>query len=215
MTGWVDVSLPISEALLTYPGNPPVELLAIQRIAGGDSANVSELRLGTHSGTHVDPPVHFVHRGAGIDRTPLDVLIGPCWVADATGRDGALGAGDLESLGVPTGADRLLLRTDNSKLWGASSAVFPDSYVSVGADGARWIVDRGLKLVGIDFLGIEARGTRGHPTHVTLLSNDVVIVEGLNLAQVDQGAYDLVVMPLRIVDGDGGPARVAVRKRAE
>ncbi|MGZ8631321.1 MAG: cyclase family protein, partial [Actinomycetota bacterium] len=90
--GWIDVSLPISPGLLTWPGNPPVELLPNQRIAAGDGANVSELHLGTHSGTHVDPPVHFVEGAAGIDHVPIDVLMGPCWVADATDRGGALGA---------------------------------------------------------------------------------------------------------------------------
>ena len=90
---------------------------------------------------------------------------------------------------------------------------FPDSYTSVGTDAARWIVERGLQLVGIDFLGIEARGTTGHPTHVELLSNGVVIVEGLNLGDVEPGGYDLVVMPLRIAGGDGGPARAVLRGR--
>ncbi|HET6714311.1 MAG TPA: cyclase family protein [Actinomycetota bacterium] len=212
-TGWIDVSLPISPGLLTWPGNPSVELLPNQRIASGDGANVSELHIGTHSGTHVDPPVHFVEGGAGIDRVPLDVLIGPCWVADATGRGSALGADDLDSLDVPAGTERLLLRTDNSELWRSMPAEFPESYVSLGADGARWCVDRGSRLVGIDFLGIEARGSEGHPTHVTLLSNDVVILEGLDLGDVEQGEYDLVVMPLRLVDGDGGPARAALRRR--
>ena len=212
-TEWIDVSLPISPALLTWPGNPSVELLPNQRIASGDGANVSELHLGTHSGTHVDPPVHFVEGRIGIDRVPLDVLIGPCWVADATGRGGALGAGDLDALAVPAGTERLLLRTDNSELWRSMPDGFPESYVSVSGDGARWLVEHGLALVGIDFLGIEARGSAGHPTHVMLLSNDVVIVEGLDLSDVEQGEYDLVVMPLRLVGGDGGPARAALRRR--
>lgn len=108
---------------------------------------------------------------------------------------------------MPAGADRVLFRTDNSELWREGSPAFPDSYVSVGVDGAQWLVDRGVRLVGIDFLGIEARDTEGHPTHTTLLSHGVVIVEGLNLGEVEPGACDLVVMPLRIVDGDGGPAR--------
>jgi arylformamidase len=213
VSGWIDVSLPISPGLLTWPGNPPVEVLANQRIASGDGANVSELRLGTHSGTHVDPPVHFLDGTSGIDRVPLDVLIGPCWVADATGRGGAVGADDLETLAVPPGTDRLLLRTDNSELWRQPSGAFPESYVSIAADGARWLIDHGVQLVGIDFLGIEARGSETHPTHVTLLSNDVVIVEGLDLGHLREGAYDLIVMPLRIVDGDGGPARAALRER--
>jgi arylformamidase len=213
VSGWIDVSLPLSPELLTWPGNPPVEVVANQRIADGDAANVSELRLGTHSGTHVDPPVHFLDGGAGVDRVSLDVLIGPCWVADATGRGGAVGADDLDALDVPTGTDRLLLRTDNSERWSRPTEPFPESYVSVASDGARWLVDRGMRLVGVDFLGIEARGSGDHATHVTLLSNDVVIVEGLDLRGVRQGAYDLIVMPLRLVDGDGGPARVALRER--
>ncbi len=213
MSGWIDVSLPLSPELLTWPGNPPVEVLANQRIASGDGANVSELRLGTHSGTHIDPPLHFLDAAAGVDRVPLDVLIGPCWVTDATGRGGPVGADDLDTLGVPPGTDRLLLRTDNSERWDRPSASFPESYVSLAADGARWLVERGVRLVGVDFLGIEARGSGDHPTHVTLLSNDVAIVEGLDLRRVTEGAYDLIVMPLRLVDGDGGPARAALRER--
>jgi arylformamidase len=212
VSAWVDISLPISAELLTYPGNAAVEVEPVQRIAHGDSANVSELRLGTHSGTHVDPPAHFIE-GVGIDRVSLDAMLGPCWVADARGRSGELEAADLDALGVPAGTERLLLHTDNSDLWRQPSPAFPTSYVSLGAGGATWIVERGMRLVGIDFLGIEALGAKGHPTHVTLLSNDVVIVEGLDLGAIDQGAYDLAVMPLRIVDGDGAPARAAVRRR--
>ena len=211
-SGWIDISLPISPDLLVWPGNPAVEIRPVQRMADGDGADVSELRLGTHTGTHVDPPRHMIEGASGVDRVPLDVLIGPCWVADATGRGGAVSAEDLDALGVPTGTDRLLLRTDNSERWSRPTGPFPESYVSVAADGARWLVDHGVRLVGVDFLGIEARGTGDHPTHVTLLSNDVVIVEGLDLRGVQQGAYDLIVMPLRLVDGDGGPARAALRE---
>jgi arylformamidase len=212
-SGWIDISLPIGPDLLVWPGNPAVEIRPVQRMADGDGADVSELRLGTHTGTHVDPPRHMIEGASGVDRVPLDVLMGPCWVADATGRRGALGADDLDSLQVPAGADRLLVRTDNSDLWQTPSPAFPESYVSVSEDGARWIVSHEIGLVGVDFLGIEARDTRGHPTHVELLSNGVVIVEGLNLDGVGEGSYDLVVMPLHIVDGDGGPARAALRWR--
>lgn len=214
MSGWIDISLPIGPNLLTWPGNPPVDLLANQRIADGDDANVSELHVGTHSGTHVDPPLHFVDGAPGIDRVPVDVLIGPCWVADARDRSGELGADDLSSYGVPTGTERLLLRTDNSELWRSMPTEFPESHTSVGTDAARWIVERGIRLVGIDFLGIERRGNPGHPTHVELLSHDVVIVEGLNLGDVEPGSYELAVLPLRIADGDGAPARAVLRPQA-
>jgi arylformamidase len=211
----IDISLPISPDLLVWPGNPGVEVLPQQRIADGDDANVSELRIGTHTGTHVDPPVHFVAGAAGIDRVPLEVLMGSAVVSDARGLTGELGAADLEGLRVPAGTVRLLLRTDNSDLWRRQPAAFPADYTCLGVEGARWIVERGIRLVGIDFLSVERRGTPGHPTHTTLLTNGVAVVEGLDLGRVEPGGYELRVLPLQIVDGDGGPARaVLVREPA-
>jgi arylformamidase len=206
----IDVSLPISPDLLVWPGNPGIDVFPQQRIAAGDDANVSELRIGTHTGTHVDPPVHFVPGGAGIDRVPLDAVMGPCVVADARGLPGELGPAELEGLRVPAGTERLLLRTDNSELWRRMPASFPEAYTCLGPDGAAWVVERGLRLIGVDFLSVERRGTAGHPTHRTLLSSGVVIVEGLDLGAVDPGSYELRVLPLRIVDGDGGPARAVL-----
>lgn len=206
----LDVSLPIGEDLLVWPGNPPVEIRASERIAEGGGANVSELRLGTHTGTHVDPPVHFVEGAAGIDAVPLESLIGPCVVVDARGLSGALGVAELEELGIPADAVRVLFLTDSSALWRRGPVAFPDAYTSLSAEGARWLVDRGVLLVGTDFLSIEARGAPGHPTHATLLGARVAIVEGLDLGAVQPGTYLLVVMPLRVVDGDGGPARAAL-----
>lgn len=209
-SGWIDISLPIGPDLLVWPGNPAVEIRPVQRMADGDGADVSELRLGTHTGTHVDPPRHMIEGASGVDRVPLDVLIGPCWVVDATGRSGALGADDLNSLQVPAGADRVLLRTDNSDLWRSMPRAFPHEYVSLAPDGARWIVERGIRLIGTDFLGIEQRGAAEHPAHVELLTHGVTIVEGLDLGHVQPGTYRLMVLPLRIVDGDGGPARAVL-----
>ncbi len=192
------------------PGNPGIELLPHQRIANGDDANVSDLRLGTHTGTHVDPPVHFVPGGVGIDRVPLEVLMGPAVVADARGHPGQLGSAELEDLGVPDGTERLLLRTDNSDLWRRRPAAFPADYTCLGVGGAEWIVEQGIRLVGVDFLSVERRGTPGHPTHKALLTKGVTIVEGLDLGEVEPGGYELRVLPLRIVDGDGGPARAVL-----
>ncbi|MBA3690697.1 MAG: cyclase family protein [Actinobacteria bacterium] len=210
MSTVIDISLPISPALLVWPGNPGIEVLPQQRIADGDDANVSELRLGTHTGTHVDPPLHFVAGGAGIDRVPLDTLMGPAVVADARGLPGELGAAELEGLGVPEGTERLLLRTDNSDLWRRLPADFPADYTCLGVGGADWIVRRGIRLVGVDFLSVERRGAPGHPTHKALLANGVTIVEGLDLGEVEPGGYELRVLPLRIVNGDGGPARAVL-----
>jgi arylformamidase len=206
----IDVSLTIGPDLLTWPGDPAVEVLPRSQIAKGDPANVSELRIGTHTGTHVDPPVHFVEGAPGIDRVPVDVLVGECAVADARGLRGPLGSAELDAMKIPAGAYRVLLKSDNSELWRHLPTSFPDEYVCLSAEGARWVVAAGIKLIGVDFLSVEQKGAPGHPTHVKLLTNGVVIVEGLNLGDVEPGEYTLAVLPLKIGGGDGGPARAVL-----
>jgi arylformamidase len=206
----IDISLPIGPDLLTWPGDPAVSVEPRLRISRGDPANVSELSLGTHTGTHIDPPVHFIEGAPAIDALPLERTIGPCVVIDARGIPGAMGPGELERLDIQAGSDRVLFRTDASELWQRLPVEFPDEYPCISPDGAAWLVDRGVGVVGVDFLSIEQRGAPGHPTHVTLLSNHVVIVEGLDLSRVEPGPYELIALPLRIVDGDGGPARAVL-----
>jgi arylformamidase len=203
----IDVSLPIGPDLLVWPGDPPVEVVPRLRLAAGDPANVSELRMGTHTGTHVDPPNHFVEGTTGIDQVPVDLLYGPTVVADGRHLDRPIEPADLDALGLPEDAERVLLRTANSELWRRLPVTFPDVYACLTPDSARWVIDRGIRLIGVDFLSVEAKGAEGHPTHHALLENGVVIIEGLNMGDVDPGNYTLSCMPLRIVDGDGGPAR--------
>lgn len=203
----IDVSLPVGPDLLVWPGDPQLEILPRLRLSAGDSANVSELRLGTHTGTHVDPPLHFIDGALGVDQIPAEALVGQAVVADFRGVAGPIGVQELEALSLRQGSARLLLKTDNSSLWRSMPMEFPEEYTSLSAAGAKWIVERDIRLVGIDFLSIEQRGAPGHPTHRTLLENGVVIVEGLNLGGIEPGEYTLVCLPLRLVGGDGGPAR--------
>lgn len=210
----IDISLPVHPGMLVWPGDPPVEVRPVSEIAKGDAANVSELRLGSHTGTHVDPPRHFLEGGAGVDELSLDSLVGPALVVDLTGAAGPLGPDELDALEVPSGTERLLLKTSNSALWdrrpAPGAAAFPDRYVALSPEGAAWVVGRRLRLLGTDFLSIERRGAPGHPTHVTLLSAGVVVVEGLDLSRVSPGAYTFVCLPLRLVGGDGAPARAVL-----
>jgi arylformamidase len=157
----------------------------------------------------VDPPYHFIDDGATVDDLPLDVLIGDVLVADLRGIADPIGRDELDGLSLIDGTTRLLLRTDNSRFW-AEARAFPDGYVSLSSDGARWVVERGLRLIGIDFLSIEARGAPGHPTHRTLLEAGVVILEGLDLSRVEPGEYTLVCFPIKIADGDGAPTRAVL-----
>jgi arylformamidase len=202
----IDVSLGIGPDLPTWPGDPGVEVMPSSRLARGDQANVSELRLGSHTGTHVDPPAHFIDGEAAVDALPLETLVGPCTVADLRGAE-AIGPPELNALSLPDGTERLLCRTDNSDRWATAGGAFPEDYVAVSPDGAHWIVERGLRLVGVDFLSVERDGPPDFPVHHTLLGGGVVVVEGLDLSNVTPGPYTFVCAPLKIIGGDGAPAR--------
>jgi arylformamidase len=207
----IDVSLPIGPDLLVWPGDPSVEVVPRLRIAGGDPANVSELRMGTHTGTHVDPPNHFVEGTYGIDEVSLGVLYGQAVVVDARHIDRPIEPADLVALAIPPGTERVLLRTANSEMWrSGSKPAFPERYACLTPGGARWVVGRGIRLIGVDMLSVEEQGASGHPVHHILLESGVVIVEGLNLGEAEPGRYTFACLPLRIVEGDGGPARAVL-----
>ena len=206
----VDITLPIRTGQLSWPGDPPVSVRPFFQMATGDAANVSEVRLSSHTGTHVDPPAHFLEGGATVDQLPLGVLIGPAVVVDLTGRPGPLGPADLEGLNLPGGTERVLMKTDNSARWVERLDTFPGDYVALAPAGAAWMVERGVRLVGADFLSVEEPGAPGHPTHVTLLSAGVVILEGLDLSAVTPGPYELVCLPLLLAGCDGAPARAVL-----
>jgi arylformamidase len=209
----IDISRPIGPDTPVWPGDPPVVVEPVARVAAGDPADVSRLALGTHTGTHVDPPAHFLPGGATVDALPLDVLIGPAVVADLSGSPGPIDARRLESLDLPAGTTRLLLKT------GAGAGTGRGMFGALTADGAVWSVERGVRLVGADTLSIEpATGSPGvrcppegqYPVHRILLGAGVVIVEGLDLSAVTAGAYQFVCLPLRIAGGDGAPARAVL-----
>jgi arylformamidase len=194
----IDVSVPVGPGMVTYPGDPPVVLERVSSIADGAGYNLSRLDFGVHSGTHVDAPLHFVDGAASAGMLPLDVLIGPALVVDVTAAEGSLGGADLGS--VPDGVERVLLKTRNSELWARES--FSADFVSLNAEGARVLVEHGVRLVGIDYLSIGDADA-----HRVLLEAGVIAVEGLDLRGVDPGEYQLICAPLKLVGAEGAPAR--------
>jgi arylformamidase len=199
-----DVSLPLSPRLPHWPGDPPFKRELASAISRGDSANVSRLDFGAHTGTHVDAPVHFIEGRPGVDKLSLEVLVGPCRVVEAR----AAGP-ELTPTEIPERAERLLIKTSNSRLWDNPDGPFAEDFVAVGEELARRLVADGVRLVGVDYLSVESfRAPRAHPVHHLLLEAGVVIVEGLDLWHVDPGAYELYCLPLKLVGSDGGPARV-------
>lgn len=204
----LDVSVPLTPGIPAYPGNPEFELQAIKRIAEGASSNVSRLVMGTHTGTHVDAPRHFFDEGIGVDALPLDLLLGRTRVVEIRKR-GGIGAAELAEA-VLREDIRILLKTSNSALWNGEG--FHSDYTHLTEGGARYLVDQGVKVVGIDYLSVEQFKKAGAPAHRALLSQGVIIIEGLNLAEAEPGMYEMYCLPLRIAGADGAPARVILKR---
>jgi arylformamidase len=202
-----DVSLPISSDGLVFPGDPEIHVSAHLSLARGDPANVSALALGSHTGTHIDAPRHFLRDGAPVDAIPLERLIGPALVLDIPRDVIAIGATQLRSRDLQ-GIRRVLFRTRNSPL--LENPQFTPEYAALALDGAEYLLRRGVELVGIDYLSIERFGSEDHPVHRMLLQREVVIVEGLALSQVPEGRYQFICLPLRLSGLDGAPARAVL-----
>jgi arylformamidase len=204
----LDVSVPLAVGMPAYPGNPEFELQPVKRMATGGSSNVSRLVMGTHTGTHVDAPRHFFDEGTGVDALPLDLLLGRSRVVDLPKR-GGIGPDELGAAGLREDI-RVLLKTPNSALWNGER--FHQDYTYLTETGARYLVDQGVKVIGIDYLSVEQFKKPGAPAHRALLSQGVVIIEGLNLAEVEPGMYEMYCLPLRVVGADGAPARVILKR---
>ncbi len=204
---WIDISVPIDPATLpTWPGSPPVRLTRIHSLAGGEEWNETELACSVHTGTHIDAPAHFVAGGGTVDELSLGSLNGPCRVVGLE-RLGMVTAGALEAAGIPSGALRLLLKTDNSGRWGPH---FDPGFTALDAAAAEWVVARGIRLIGIDYLSIQAY-EESNEVHRCLLEAGVIVLEGIILAGVDPGLYELVCLPLRLAGAEGAPARAMIR----
>jgi arylformamidase len=207
---WIDVSRPIMAGMPTFEGDPEVRFELVASMANGAICNVTRLDLGAHSGTHLDAPGHFIAGAPLSDAIDLEALIGPAIVVDATRATAHLSAADLGSYGMPPSETRVLFKTSNSDLWEAGG--FSKAFVAIAADGAAALVERGTRLVGIDYLSVAPFDDPA-PTHRILLEAGVAVLEGLDLRSVDPGVYDLLCLPIRLVGSDGAPARALLRSR--
>jgi arylformamidase len=204
-----DITVPLSNDLPVYPGDPPIQINRVSSLEKGDLARVSHLSFSTHIGTHIDPPSHFVKDGKTSDELPLEIFIGKARVIDI-GEEDVIRASLLAKFDLKR-VTRLLFKTRNSRFWRESNR-FREDFVYLETDGAELLVQLGIRLVGIDYLSIEKFNFDKPTTHWTLLGAGVVIVEGLDLAEVPAGDYELICLPLKIKDGDGGPARAVLRE---
>lgn len=206
----IDISVPINPHLPVWPGEAKPRIRHIASMKNGDPCNVTFLEIGSHTGTHIDAPLHFVHDAPTTNEIPLEKLIGPCIVADMRSKD-RITADDLEALPLPTGTQKILFKTDNSQLWNDPTHPFYENFCALTPDAAQWVVDHDIHLVGIDYLSIQLYHD-DFDTHVILLSNEVVIVEGLDLRAVEPGTYRLLCLPLKIEGVEGTLARAVLEQ---
>ena len=200
-----DITLTISPDLPTWPGDPGVELVRVEKIEDGSNANVSRVDMGVHTGTHVDAPFHFLQDGTTVDKLNLSLLTGRAYVLHLPDVE-VITAAVLEEAQIPPRTRRLLFKTRNSDFWVKEEPDFQTDFVGLSEDGAEYLVRRGVKLVGVDYLSV-APFKNSRPTHEKLLEAGVVIVEGLDLSEVSQGRYTIYCLPLKLANSDGAPAR--------
>lgn len=204
-----DISVPVSPRLPVWPGDPEVVLERYMSLADGDVANISRFAASVHVGTHVDAPVHFVPEGAAVDELALDALVGPAVVVEARGAP-EITPELLDGLDLAEGTRRLLVKTDNSELWASPDHAFRPDYVALTPEAARWVADRGIVLLGVDYLSVQRFGDAQPDTHRILLEAGVVVLEGTDLREVPPGRYVLACLPLKLRGSDGAPARAVL-----
>ena len=200
-----DISVPIRAGMPIYRGNPGYSKTLGQAIADGDGANVSRLDMGAHTGTHMDGPSHFYDGGPGTEVLELEAMIGPCEVVEIAERGlDPIDRAALEAAAIPPGAERVLMKTTNSKLW--EQDTFTHDFIRLDGSGAAFVLERGIRLIGIDYLSIGDADA-----HHALLGKPIVALEGLDLREIEPGPYELIALPLRLEGSDGAPSRVVLR----
>lgn len=209
VTKWIDISLPIRNGMVHWPGDPPVQIERVMDLELGDSHVLSKLSLGSHTGTHIDAPLHFIKGGMSVSEMPLNVT---------NGRARVIGISDKERINIweITGQNirkgqRVLFKTRNSTLlW--NSDKFDENFVFMSEEAARFLVDCRVDLVGVDYLSVGGFKKNGAEIHRILLEAGIWIIEGLNLSGVIPGEYELICLPLKITGGDAAPARAALKR---
>jgi|SRR5579883_2605048 len=209
MSAWIDISVPVTDGMVHWPGDGDVAVTQKMWIESGDVCNLSTMAMSVHTGTHMDAPRHFLRDGGPIQSLPFDALMGPARVVAFPGVK-RIEAAHLEPLGLEVG-ERLLFKTDNSRqAWWRMP--FDEEFVHIGEGAALYLAQRRVALVGVDYLSVGAFNLDGPETHRALLGAGIVIVEGLDLTQVEAGRYELACLPMRLEGSDGAPTRAVLRR---
>ena len=207
----IDITVPFSTDLPLWPGDPAPSMDYMKCMAGGYRCNVTRLETGVHFGTHLDAPCHFIEGKKGVDELDLNVLVGTCTLIEIPDVQ-KIEVADLEACNIKKGTERLLIKTFNSHYWSQPGHEFRKDYSAITADAAAWMVDFGIKLIGIDYLSIQLFDDQVSTTHLVLLDAEVIIVEALDLRFAEPGNYRLTCLPMKLVGADGAPVRALIEK---
>lgn len=204
----IDISVALRDDMPVWPGSVDFEIRRQMSMGNGDACNLSNMRIDLHMGTHVDAPLHFIRDGKAVDELSLEIFNGPVFVADL-GAAREISSRELEASGLPRGMERVLFKTTNSeRLW--RKREFDASFVALTPDGARWLVDRRLRMVGSDYLSVQRFNDTPEVHHI-LLGAGVGVLEGVDLSGVAAGGYELICLPIKVAGAEGAPARAALR----
>jgi arylformamidase len=208
MTDWIDVSVPVKSGMAHWPGDIDVSVSRVSSMAEGAQYNLTQLHMSAHTGTHMDAPLHFVDGGRSIDQMPVDATVGIARVIEIDAQD-AINRVDLEPFAIEAG-ERIIIKTGNSaRCWETDE--FVKDFVYISEDGARFLVERGVRSVGVDYLSVAGFYKDTVETHVVLLQAGIWLIEGLDLRGIEPGRYDLVCLPIKLLAADGAPARAIMR----
>ena len=206
---WIDISLTLKSNMMHWPGDPPFSITRVREMDKGDTVNLSKITMGAHSGTHVDAPVHFIKGAKGVDRLLFDLLIGPARIIEIADTD-TIKKKELTGHRIKKG-ERILLRTRNSIKKILYRDTFSEDFVYMEKDAAEFLVARGIKTLGVDYLSVGGYKKNGPDVHRTLLSAGILVIEGLDLTEALPGNYDMICLPIKILDSDSAPARVILK----
>jgi arylformamidase len=206
---WIDITVPMRSGMVHWPGDPEVRIERVHDLSQGQDANVSELCLSSHTGTHMDPPFHYLPDGISLDQMSPGVGIGRARVIEILDGE-SVKPHELLASEIEPG-ERILFKTRNSaRCWKTDR--FVEDFVYLSLEAAEYLATTGVHLVGIDYLSVGPYEGNGRDIHRTLLGNGIWILEGLDLSRAQPGPYDLVCLPLKILESDGAPARAVLRK---
>ncbi len=206
---WIDLSLTLKSNMVHWPTDPPFSIERVREMDKGDTVNLSKIIMGAHSGTHVDAPVHFIKGAKGVDQILIDSLIGPARIIEIADVD-TIKEKALAGHGIKKG-ERILLRTRNSINKILYKDTFSEDFVYMEKGAAEFLVARGIKTLGIDYLSVGGYKKDGPDVHRMLLGAGILIIEGLDLTEALPGRYHMICLPMKILDSDGAPARVIVK----